>query len=259
MKLVASLIVRNEADRYLEPCLAHLLDFCDEVAVLDDGSMDGSATLAQSFGARVHVLRSDTSSFYEHEGRARQALLDWTFYHDPTHVLAIDADEFVTDGQAVRAACDDSVRDVWTLEMEEVWELDGDCICIREDGGWRSHPVPILYRVPGARGLDIWRIDDKPLACGREPLAVRRLAARSRPTGASVLHFGWANEAEREDRWHRYAVADGGRYHRSTHLDSILWTDERVHLRARGWPPELHGLRGRLTARVSRTAASERL
>ncbi len=37
MKLVASAIVRNEADRYLDAWLTHLTTFCDEVRLLDDG------------------------------------------------------------------------------------------------------------------------------------------------------------------------------------------------------------------------------
>jgi glycosyltransferase involved in cell wall biosynthesis len=42
VKLIASLIVRNELKRYLEPCVAHLLEFCDEIRVLDDRSDDGT-------------------------------------------------------------------------------------------------------------------------------------------------------------------------------------------------------------------------
>jgi hypothetical protein len=258
MKLVASMIVRNELGRYLADCVGHLLEFCDEVRVLDDGSGDGTAEwlVAQSWkDERIQVSAAEQSAFFAHEGHARQARLAWTFEADPTHVLVIDADEFVADGAAVRQACEANSGHaaVWTLDMEEVWELDGDCVCVREDGGWRTHPVPVLYAVPSPAQRDhTWVIADRALACGREPLAVRRLAGRARDAGTELLHFGWANKAERQARYDRYAVADGGRFHAAAHLQSIMWPDDRVRLEGREWPDGLSRWRESIAARVAR-------
>lgn len=237
MKLVASAIVRNEAGRYLEPWIGHLREFVDEVVVLDDASEDVTAPLLKAWGARV--LESAEARFDAHEGAARQRLLEFTLAQEPTHVLAIDADEFVTDGALLRAALEADARSqVWTLEMEEVWELDGECLCVRVDGAWRPHGVPVMYRVdlgrPGA-GEALWRIENRPLACGRVPLAVSRSPQRTN-AGVSLLHFGWANEAARQARYDRYMRIDGGRYHRRDHLESILgpW-----QLAGRPWPERL--------------------
>lgn len=253
MKLIASLIVKNELGRYLLPCLAHLLTYCDEVRILDDGSTDDWADRLRKNGARppltrfdhvidldrIHVLRDEVSRFFYHEGAARNALLDWTLLGEPTHILAIDADEFVTDGPALRAACEQPVA-IHSLDMEEVWRAEDECLCVRMDGGWRPHPIPILFTVPRNAGRDPqFRIQDSALACGREPMSVRARRNTARPTGAQILHFGWANESERVARHHRYAVADGGRFHASTHLDSILWPDEKVVLGGRDWPEGL--------------------
>lgn len=236
MKLVASLIVKDEANRYLEPCVQHLLEFCDEVRAYDDGSTDGSDELMDSLG--VKVARDPESTFFQHEGNARNRSLQWTLEGQPSHVLAIDADEFVSDGAAVRRACEGAGA-VWSLEMLEVWRAFDECLCVREDGGWRSHPVPVLWQVPD-RPSSLWRIADRALACGRVPVPVDRLAHAAVTTDASLLHFGWANQAERVARHHRYAVADGGRFHRSTHLDSILWPDDQVGMRPVDWPPGLN-------------------
>jgi hypothetical protein len=249
------MVVRDELGRYLEPCVGHLLEFCDEVALLDDGSGDGLTKAAQRW-PRVRYLPGGgvgpaVPAGFVHEGRTRQMLLDWTLEQEPTHVLSIDADEFVEDGPRVRALLEaDPNVPVWSLLMEEVWELDGDCLCVREDGGWRPHQAPILYRAPTAqqRAQAAWRIADRRLACGREPAAVRQ--TRFRATGASVLHFGWANRAEREARHARYAVADGGAFHQSKHLDSILWPDHKVRLEGRPWPASLAAWRGRIAARA---------
>lgn len=254
MKLVASVIARNELRRYLRPAVESLLAFCDEIAVVNDGSDDGTSDWLY---ARELVHSSSTPArFYDNEGAARQWLLDWTLACKPTHILAIDADEFVSDGQALRAVCErDEGNGAWTLPMQEVWAADERFLYTRQDGGWRTHPVPILYRVPERRDAR-WRIQDRALACGREPLAVRQLAARALPSGMDVLHFGWANRAERRARYERYAQADGGRFHASSHLQSILAPDRRVRLARYGWPAALEPFRSALVERANREAVA---
>lgn len=245
MTLVASMIVKNELGRYLSPCVEHLLDFCDQVIVLDDGSSDGTtewlyARAEADERLSVQFLARNDGFFEGHEGRKRQALLEFTLGQKPRWVLAIDADEFVADGQQVRAFCDQP-RQVGSLQMEEIWGVTADRLRVRQDGGWRPHPVPILWStsVTGRAGRPL-RIQDRALACGREPDGVRRLAPRSRPTGTSVLHFGWANPAEREGRYQRYVTADGGRFHQNAHLESIMWPDERVTTSEVRWPAGLN-------------------
>lgn len=239
MKLVASVICRNELGRYLAPFVAHLLEFCDEIRVLDDGSTDGSFEwLAIPGNERVFGSRLATDSFFDHEGAARQRLLEWTLEGEPTHILAIDADEFVSDGAALRAACEaDQGPGAWAVGIEEVWKADPEHLWIRQDGGWGLQSrSPLLYRVPAQRGSE-WRIMDRALACGREPLAVRKI--RARPVDATVLHFGWAREEERAARYQRYVEHDGGKFHARAHLDSIMFDDSLVRLRARAWPAAL--------------------
>lgn len=235
MNLVGSMITRNELGRYLEHSIAALLGFCDEVRVLDDGSTDGTLEYLASLDRVAVKRRDDLAAMFEHEGRGRNDLLDWTLAGAPSHVITVDADEIVIGGAQVRQACvDDGGRGVWTLVMEEVWKADRRGLWTREDGGWRRHPVPIVWRAPAGDGGAGWRVRDRQLACGREPLAVQRVAPKHLP--AAVLHFGWSNEAERQARYDRYVVADGGRFHAGTHLASILDADSKVRLRRRYWP-----------------------
>lgn len=271
MKLVASVIVRNELDRYLRPFLRHLAAFCDEIRILDDASTDEWADrITASDGVdggltaeeldRLHVLTDVESRFFTHEGLTRQALLAWTLEGEPTHVLAIDADEFVSDGATLRLLLERRPDiPAWSLTMQEVWKAADECLCVRQDGGWRQHEVPILWRVPGRRQLTDrrWRIPERKLASGREPQAIRELAQHRQvvPTGAEVLHFGWANEADRQARYDRYATHDGGRFHASTHLKSILWPDRLIDLEAFAWPEPLAPYRPELLTRAHRGAA----
>lgn len=262
MKLVAMMIVHNEADRYLRPCLDSLLTFVDEVRILDDASTDDFREIDWYPDERVVVQRLSEPAFFLHEGRARQALLEWAMQGDPTHILAIDADEFISDGALLRAAMEEGNQaGVWGPVMQEVWKVDETSLSIRQDGGWKQHPVGVAFEVPVAlRTNQIrnrqqqrqFRIPDRALACGRVPLLVAVRANRVGQGGAAgeILHFGWACEADRQKRYLRYVEHDGGRFHRNTHLESIMWDDSRVELTTRAWPESIP--KGAVLKRASR-------
>lgn len=237
MNLTASMVIRNELDRYLKPCVDHLLDFCDQIVILDDASDDGSREwLIEHPDDRVHVVVQNEPTFYVHEGRTRQRLLEATLATAPTHVLSIDADEFVSDGLRLRRLLGlETQALVWSLRIEEIWKADGDSLFIREDGGWRSHQLPVLWRAP-AQPSPHWKMLDRKLACRRMPIPVLEQAGRASVTGVSLLHLGWLNQATRRARYDRYAQHDGGRFHAGSHLRSILLPDAKVKLSRRDWP-----------------------
>lgn len=250
--LIASLITKNELGRYLEPCIRSLQGFCDEIRVIDDHSTDGTFEFL-AHQDKVAVAHSE-AEFYAHEGRARNELLDWTMRGGPTHVLNIDADEFIADGRVLRQAIESSqIPAVWTIRMQEIWKLDANSLFIRSDGGWRQHDAPILWKAPkpeDMRGAQ-WRIPDKKLSCGREPHIVRENWRNAIATGTEILHFGWTRQAEREERYQRYVEHDRGEFHASRHLRSIMYPDRRVKLRTRPWPAGLLEFREDLMAKVN--------
>ncbi len=246
LKLVASLICHEEMGRYLQLVIADLQTYCDEIRVLDDASTDGSFEwLAYQEG--VEVLQLPSRRFFVHEGQARDMALRWALEANGSHYLTVDCDETVADGRALRAAVESSPDiPVWSLEMQEIWSAGEDGLCVRLDGGWRPHPLPILWK--GPRDGERFTMRDKKLACGRLPTQV--LTQRSRPSGVDVLHWGWTDPEARQKRYERYAKHDGGRFHASRHLQSIMWDDSRVKLRPRPWPdgPVFDSLRDRFAA-----------
>ena len=253
MKLAASVIVRNERARYLEVVLAHLLEFCDLVCVLDDESSDGWEEAFRPgwgrHGSRVLIkqgtTRADGVAFNQHAA-ARNQLLQFTLAQEPDAILAIDADELVSDGAALRTAAESRVISA-ALLMEEVWEVCDDLLCIREDGGWSAHPVTMLWKPHPGRA---YGIRDLGHATGRTPLGVG-----GGHVVAECLHLGWSNRAERAERYERYAVGDAGKYHAASHIASIMWPDEEVTCRARPWPAALEPWRQDLLARANGVAA----
>lgn len=222
MKLVAYMVVHNELDRYLVPCIESLVSYCDGVAIWDDGSTDGTSEYLQGLaasGAPVRVHHEPESAFFDHEGQLRQRALDWTLQESATHVLAIDADELVLEGQKLREQLGQGRA--FSLCMREVWKARPESLEIRQDGGWCEHPVPIMWKNVGRLPLH-----NRKLASGRAPAAIGTL--RPRFTDVAIYHFGWANRHDRRARYERYTKHDGGRYHRNTHIESIMYPDMDV-------------------------------
>ena len=93
--------------------MANLLEFVDEVAVMDDGSTDGWRDLIpRNAPVRVATLAQDGRrdshpAFFRH-ALARNELLHFTLDGDPDWVVASDADELFDNGPALRAACEAS-------------------------------------------------------------------------------------------------------------------------------------------------------
>lgn len=257
MSLTASLILRNELGRYLGLCIDSLLEYVDEIRVLDDGSTDGwYETLRPGWGdaaSKVFVERhearvSDEPDFYRHAA-ARNRLLQFTLEGEPTWVLAIDADEFVSDGQALRRICDaeaTGATSVLSLEIAEVWEACDETLCIRQDGGWKAHPIGCVWKPDRFRSA--LALKDHGHATGRVPDAIYRVP--SSPTGEDLLHFGWANLEERAERFKRYDVGDGGKFHAAAHIASIMWGNDRVKMESYPWPA--WSVRDQIFVRASR-------
>src|SRR5688500_8392024 len=94
--IVANMVVRNEADNYLEQVLNRLQDQVDVIFVTDDASTDGTVDLLKSYD-KVRVQEMEVPVFRTNEGLLRQR--SWDFLstsledQENTLVLAIDADE----------------------------------------------------------------------------------------------------------------------------------------------------------------------
>lgn len=109
MRLSAVLITLNEEAR-IEECLSSL-EFCDEIVIVDGGSVDRTRQIAQSCGARV--FQRVFTDFSEQKNAAiAVARGDW--------VLLIDADEIVGPelAEEMRSAINDPGATGYWLERE---------------------------------------------------------------------------------------------------------------------------------------------
>jgi glycosyltransferase involved in cell wall biosynthesis len=141
LRLSAIVIAKNEA-RNIEACLDSLR-FCDERIVVDGGSDDGTASLAEAAGAKVTVAKEWRGFGPQKNLALSLATGDW--------VLSIDADEQVSEELAAE------IRKTITEGLFEAYEMPRlSTFCGRpmRHSGWHPDYVLRLFRRGRARFSD---------------------------------------------------------------------------------------------------------
>jgi glycosyltransferase involved in cell wall biosynthesis len=117
---VSAVLITKDAGSQLEACLSSL-GFCDEIVIVDSGSSDDTAEIAQRFKARV-VDKQWLGFGRQKQFAVDQATHDW--------VLCIDADEWISEELAasIAGALENPVAPVYRMSR-----------CNRFFGRWLRH------------------------------------------------------------------------------------------------------------------------
>ena len=152
MRLVTALLVKDEADRYLEPVLRRCHEFSDEVLVLDDGSQDGSVEMARRLGCGVK--RRDDTGMWGNEAPARAELWDWGARVAGEGWLLIADADMILYGDP-RPLTMTTQCTAWAWPLFDCWN---DPRFFRMDGYWQGHlhPRPWLFRPSALRETPVW-------------------------------------------------------------------------------------------------------
>src|SRR5256885_4421480 len=140
-RLISALLVKDEADRYLQRVIERCAEFSDDILVLDDGSTDGSGELAKSLGCLVKQ-RTQTGA-WGNESPARAELWDravklvkdgWILINDADQLLHGDPGPL----------CETWEANSWAFVLMDMWDERH----YRADGYWQAHlhPRPWLVR-----------------------------------------------------------------------------------------------------------------
>lgn len=200
--LLAMMLVRNEASRYLRDVLDDLDQYVDAMLIVDDASTDETADVCASYG-RARVIRRPEPSF-GNEVALRAFCWTEAVRTGAEWILAVDADEIFEDRmkREVDAMLARADVDGWTFRLYDFW---GSRDHYRDDRFWQAHrhPRPFLVRNTGARPR--WR--DTPLHCGRLPLNAVD-PSRVAHSRIRLKHLGWANAAEHQAKYEHYMRSD---------------------------------------------------
>lgn len=221
MRIITTMVVKNEADRYLNACLVWAKTFSDVITVYDDQSTDDTVDVCIARGALAAVRPDGVPSFLEHEGRFREEGWRWMERaaepEEGDWIFSLDADELLVDPRGeLRGILDDIQAaasfsaDTIAYSIPEIFAEAGNLLYRRVDGYWGS--------ISGAR-LTAWKPGAK--------FADRRMASGSLPVGgpqflspsASLLHLGYLGALDKRAKHDRYVSLPG---HSSEHVRSIL-------------------------------------
>lgn len=221
-KICANIVGRNEEGNYLHQILKRVASQVDLITFTDDASTDGTAEIAESYGAKV--LRLTEPTFSTNEGKLRT--LSWRHlerqieFKDKWYVLAIDCDEEMYETtHKLRDLANQDDYDVVNVDFYHMWNENQ----YRVDKLWAPHGSTRFFRYyPGGS------FADRNLACGSEPTYVSHLVRQGnyfRDSGLSMKHLSYIKDEDKQTKYDRYASIDGGAFHANSHIESILDKD----------------------------------
>jgi glycosyltransferase involved in cell wall biosynthesis len=218
-KLVLSMIMRNEADRYLERALLEHRQYIDAAVIIDDGSTDDSVLLCERIlqGVDLHIIRNPISRF-SNEVELRKQQWRETIALEPEWILNLDADEFFENRfkTEVQRLINNQDADLYYFRLYDFWNETH----YREDQYWQAHSIyrPFLLRYQ-KDFIAEWQ--DTPQHCGRFPKNIASLSYAF--SDLRLKHMGWSNPMDRLAKYERYLKLDPeARWGSQKQYDSIL-------------------------------------
>ena len=215
--IIAQMIGKNEANRFLEPVLQQLSDQVDKIIFTDDCSEDNTAEIAAKY---AEVFSTEKTLFTENEGNLRSKA--WKnlekFAKEGDWIVAIDCDEmlFHSQGRSIRDTLGQSPYDVINVRFYHMWNETQ----YRVDKLWAPNNSSRIFRY-----RDNGSFFDKKLACGSEPTYVVSWIRQKNYWVHSNLvmqHLGYVRDEDKRIKYDRYMSLDKGEFHNIKHLESIL-------------------------------------
>lgn len=223
IELAAMMPVYNEAERYLEPVLRHLINFVDRIVVLDDCSTDPSGEICRSF-EKVIYHRGAERLFDRDEPLLRTRLWQHTTALQPRWILAIDADEMFEERAEIefRSLLRQNSFNAVDFRLFDFWN-DSQ---YRVDRGWnpwvKHHRMLVKYdpALPA-------RWCRSGLHCGRFPLEYYNLPYAFQ-SDFRVKHFGWMVPADRYKKSKFYLGKNAADPHAQSILDAEILLEDWI-------------------------------
>lgn len=159
-RISACLIVKDE-EELLPQCLDSIVQFIDEIILVDTGSIDATLDIAEEYGCKVyHYAWTDDFSAARNES-LKHATGDW--------LLVIDADEVLT-------------QESIAVIQQAVESTEHDALAVtvlnKMPQGWSKHHSPRLFRRERVKYQGI--VHNQPIFDGKAGMVP-----------ATILHYGY--------------------------------------------------------------------
>lgn len=215
--IIAQMVGKNEANRFLEPVLQRLSTQVDKIIFTDDCSDDNTPEIAAKY---AEVFTNDESLFGKHEGNLRSRA--WSnlekFAKEGDWIVAIDCDEMLyhENGTPLETVLGQSQYDVVNVRFYHMWNETQ----YRVDKLWAPNNSSRIFRYQNGGTFF-----DRKLACGSEPTYVVQWI-RSRNfwvhSKLKMKHLGYVKDEDKKLKYERYMKIDQGQFHNLMHIESII-------------------------------------
>jgi hypothetical protein len=203
-RLTLSMIVKNEANRYLKRVLKNAKKYITDAVIIDDASTDNTVEVCKQIlkDMPLKIVENKESQFHNEVCLRKQQWKE-TIETNPDWILFLDADEIFEDKfqKEVKNLILSSTVDAYFFRLYDFWDENH----YREDNCWtahkRYHPFLIRYK-PNS----VYKWKETPQHCGRMPYSVYEFTKKN--SSLRVKHYGWAKEKDRLTKYKRYKKLD---------------------------------------------------
>ena len=224
-KLTLSMLVRNEADRYLAAVLQHARQYIDNAVILDDASEDNTVEMCKEILKGIPLtIKSNKNPGFGNEVLLRKQQWELTISTNPDWILCLDADEMFEDKvkDEIRSLINQPYYDYFSFRLYDFWNDTH----YREDTYWQAHKFFRIFLIRYQPTYKyIWH--EAPIHCGRLPANIAQLPGAV--SHLRIKHFGWADLEDRKRKYKRYMQSDpDGKYGNIKQYRSILDADPHL-------------------------------
>ena len=206
-KIVVMYRVKNE-ERWIEQSIKSVYDFCDEIVVFDDNSIDNTKKICTQFD-KVVEIHSKTDSTFD-EARDRNLLLKMAVKRKPDVLLSLDGDEIFlpNSGKIIEEEIDilHAEEHVFEFQLFTLWDSFNQ---IRVDGAFSSFWQKRMFRLKD-QPSDL-KINDSPYPgnfhCGSIPTNTVGID-NSVKSNAKIFHCASFDESLRKKKHDWYVSRD---------------------------------------------------
>ncbi len=224
-KVVLSMVVHNEENKYLKDILRDAMNYVDDILIIDDASTDNTVEECETIlSGFPHTIVKNEKSMFAEEYKLRKKQWDETVKLNPTWILTLDADEIPEKSfkEKLQAMVKMTDVDVFNFRYYDFWNKTQ----YRSDRLWKAHTSyrPYLVRYQPKIKPKFRKTNQH---CGTFPKNISLL--NNVNVDVKIKHYGWATEEARQSKYKRYMKLDPeGKFGSLEQYESIL--DENPNL-----------------------------
>lgn len=218
-KIVLSMIVKNEANNFLQEVLTDAITYVDEVVIIDDASDDNTVEVCEEILKDIpHRIIQNKTSMFATEYKLRMKQWKETLKSKPDWILFLDADDVFEKKMktSIRHLVANKDVDLYCFRYFDMW----DKTHYRSDEYWQGHlhyrPMLVRYQPKFP-----YRFRKTKQHCGTLPKNVYLLPYCN--SDIRCKHLGWSRETDRQRKYDRYMTLDKeGKYGNLKQYESIM-------------------------------------